>query len=114
MRLFVHKTSISSLRMQPLLFHCSSSGHVCVASSPAAQLSSPPNTPATPFVSLPARTRPCLGAQGMKSLFSTLVVSLPAFGNVGALIGLFLFMYAYVGVLLFGKVQRSARYIFYL
>lgn len=45
--------------------------------------------------------------QGVKSLISTLVVSLPAFGNVGALIGLFFFMYAYVGVLLFGKVAKN-------
>eukprot|EP00198_Chlamydomonas_reinhardtii_P001158 XP_001690493.1 voltage-gated Ca2+ channel, alpha subunit [Chlamydomonas reinhardtii] len=42
--------------------------------------------------------------KGIQSLFSTLVYSLPAFGNVGALIGLFFFMYAYVGTFLFGKV----------
>lgn len=45
--------------------------------------------------------------QGVKSLFTTLVVSLPAFANVGALIGLILFMYAYLGVLLFGSVARQ-------
>ena len=38
-------------------------------------------------------------------MFQSLVMSLPAFGNVGALIGLFFFMYAYVGVMLFGKVR---------
>jgi hypothetical protein len=43
--------------------------------------------------------------KGIQSLFSTLIYSLPAFGNVGALIGLFFFMYAYVGMFLFGKVQ---------
>ncbi|KXZ47565.1 hypothetical protein GPECTOR_34g724 [Gonium pectorale] len=43
--------------------------------------------------------------KGIQSLFTTLIYSLPAFGNVGALIGLFFFMYAYVGTFLFGKVQ---------
>ncbi len=39
-------------------------------------------------------------------------MSLPAFGNVGALIGLLFFMYAYVGVLVFGRVRRDdASYI---
>lgn len=45
----------------------------------------------------------------MKSLFTTLVVSLPAFGNVGALIGLFFYMYAYVGVMLFANVKHQVR-----
>lgn len=43
--------------------------------------------------------------KGIQSLFSTLIVSLPAFGNVGALIGLFFFMYAYIGTFLLGKVR---------
>lgn len=47
--------------------------------------------------------------QGVKSLFTTLVVSLPGFGNVGALIALFFFMYAYVGVLLFVNVRHQVR-----
>lgn len=41
----------------------------------------------------------------MRSLYATLIASIPAFGNVGALIGLILFMYAYVGVYLFGKLK---------
>ncbi|KAG2448926.1 hypothetical protein HYH02_006274 [Chlamydomonas schloesseri] len=45
--------------------------------------------------------------KGIQSLFTTLVYSLPAFGNVGALIGLFFFMYAYVGTFLFGKVVEG-------
>ncbi len=45
-------------------------------------------------------------AQGIKTLFQSLVMSLPAFGNVGALLGLFFFMYAYVGVMLFGKIRQ--------
>lgn len=43
--------------------------------------------------------------KGINSLFSTLIVSLPAFGNVGALIGLFFFMYAYIGTFLLGEVR---------
>ncbi len=49
--------------------------------------------------------------KGIQSLFSTLIYSLPAFGNVGALIGLFFFMYAYVGTFLFGKVQYGESLI---
>ncbi|GLI63280.1 hypothetical protein VaNZ11_006186 [Volvox africanus] len=45
--------------------------------------------------------------KGIQSLFTTLIYSLPAFGNVGALIGLFFFMYAYIGMYLFGKVQHG-------
>ncbi len=37
------------------------------------------------------------GAKGIRSLFGTLIVSLPAFWNVGALLGLLLYMYAYIG-----------------
>ena len=38
---------------------------------------------------------------------STLMISLPAFYNVGALIGLLWFIYSYVGVLLFGNIKRG-------
>ncbi len=44
-------------------------------------------------------------SQNVRSLFTTLVAALPAFGNVGSLIGLVLFMYAYVGVYLFGRLR---------
>jgi hypothetical protein len=50
---------------------------------------------------------PCDYLQGVRSLFSTLLISLPAFWNVGALLLLMFYMYAYVGVLLFGKVKRN-------
>lgn len=43
----------------------------------------------------------------MRNLVGTLVVSLPAFYNVGALLFLFFFIYGYVGVILFGKVARN-------
>ncbi|KXZ54859.1 hypothetical protein GPECTOR_4g931 [Gonium pectorale] len=46
-------------------------------------------------------------SKDIRSLFQALVMSLPAFGNVGSLIGLFLFMYAYVGVILFGRVVHN-------
>jgi len=45
------------------------------------------------------------GLKGVRSLFSTLILSLPAFWNVGALLMLLFFIYAYVGVLLFGEVR---------
>lgn len=44
--------------------------------------------------------------QGLRSLFGTLIVSLPAFWNVGALLGLLFYIYAYVGVLLLGNIKR--------
>jgi hypothetical protein len=57
---------------------------------------------------LTPQTRPCTcRVQGLRSLFGTLIVSLPAFWNVGALLGLMFFMYAYVGMLLLGKVKRN-------
>ena len=46
-------------------------------------------------------------ADGLRSLLSTLVTSLPAFWNVGALVLLLFFIYAYVGVLTFGSVRRG-------
>lgn len=49
------------------------------------------------------------GFKGIKSLFATLVISLPAFWNVGALILLLFFVYAYMGVLFFGTVKRGAH-----
>ena len=45
--------------------------------------------------------------KGLKSLFETLLVSLPAFWNVGALVLLLFFIYSYVGVLTFGTVARA-------
>ncbi|KAL6748527.1 Ion transport protein-domain-containing protein [Haematococcus lacustris] len=44
-------------------------------------------------------------ASNIRALFVTLLASLPAFGNVGALIALIFFMYAYVGVYLFGTLN---------
>jgi hypothetical protein len=41
------------------------------------------------------------GLKGVRALFSTLVVSLPAFWNVGALLALLFYIYAYVGARLF-------------
>ncbi|GIM03600.1 hypothetical protein Vretimale_8331, partial [Volvox reticuliferus] len=52
-------------------------------------------------------TRLVRKSKGVRTLFQALVMSLPAFGNVGALIGLMFFMWAYVGVLLFGRVRRD-------
>lgn len=46
-------------------------------------------------------------ADGLRSLLSTLVTSLPAFWNVGALVLLLFFIYAYVGVLTFGSTRRG-------
>ena len=43
--------------------------------------------------------------QGVQSLFQTLIACLPSFASVGALLILLFFIYAYVGVLLFGMVR---------
>lgn len=45
--------------------------------------------------------------KGVKKLFDTLLVSLPAFWNVGALVLLIFFVYSYIGVILFGTVIRG-------
>ena len=42
---------------------------------------------------------------GLKALFETLLRSLPALWNVGALLLLIFFIYSYVGVLTFGEVS---------
>jgi hypothetical protein len=49
----------------------------------------------------------CCGMQGLRSLFGTLIVALPAFWNVGGLLALMFFIYAYVGMLLLGHVKRN-------
>lgn len=48
-----------------------------------------------------------LHLQGVAALVSTLIVSLPAFWNVGALLFLLFFIYAYIAVLLFGSVKHN-------
>ena len=53
-----------------------------------------------------ARCLACI--QGLKALLTTLIISLPAFYNVGALLMLVFFMYSYVAVLLFGSIQPQA------
>lgn len=45
--------------------------------------------------------------QGLQALLTTLIISLPAFYNVGALLMLVFFMYSYVAVLLFGSIQAQ-------
>ena len=47
-------------------------------------------------------------AQGVRSLFGTLIVSLPAFWNVGALLGLLFYIYAYIGEALPGAPHPHA------
>lgn len=47
------------------------------------------------------------GMKGVRSLLATLVISLPAFWNVGALVLLLFFVYAYTGVLFFGSAERG-------
>ena len=56
----------------------------------------------TPHYSL---TQVARAAQNVKSMINVLVAAVPGFANVLALIGLVLFMYAYVGVYLFGKLM---------
>lgn len=52
-------------------------------------------------------SHPRTHSQGVRSLLNTLLVSLPAFWNVGALIFLLFFIYAYMGVLLMGTAPRN-------
>ena len=59
-----------------------------------------------PFDQSMARCLACI--QGLKALLTTLIISLPAFYNVGALLMLVFFMYSYVAVLLFGSIQPQA------
>ncbi|KAI8464917.1 MAG: Ion transport protein-domain-containing protein [Monoraphidium minutum] len=47
------------------------------------------------------------GMKGVRSLFGTLIVSMPAFWNVGALLGLLFYIYAYIGTLLLGTVKHN-------
>lgn len=51
-------------------------------------------------------------AQNIKSLSGVLIASLPGFGNVMAVIGLVLFIYAYTGVILFGKLAWNPEDLF--
>ena len=47
-------------------------------------------------------------ARGLNTLFQTLVFSLPALGNVGSVLFLFLFIFAVVGTNVFGHVRQGA------
>ena len=46
-------------------------------------------------------------ASGLRTLFQTLAFSFPALFNVGGVLSLFFFIYAVVGVQLFGNVKRG-------
>lgn len=52
-----------------------------------------------------SRIRP---PQGVRSLFGTLIVSMPAFWNVGALLGLLFYVYAYIGAAPAGVRARGS------
>jgi hypothetical protein len=45
--------------------------------------------------------------QDMRLLLATWVAALPAFANVGSLVGLFLFIYSYIGVFMFGELRLN-------
>ena len=47
-------------------------------------------------------------AKGLRTLFQTLLYSLPALGNVGSVLFLFFFIFAVLGMNLFGKVRFSS------
>ena len=47
-------------------------------------------------------------AKGLRTLFQTLLYSLPALGNVGSVLFLFFFIFAVMGMNLFGKVVYSS------
>lgn len=46
-------------------------------------------------------------AKGLRTLFNTLIVSLPAIFNVGSLLFLLMFVYAVLGMNLFGATDLS-------
>ena len=47
-------------------------------------------------------------ARGLAALLRTLMCSLPALGNVGSVLFLFMFVYGVVGMTLFGSVRPGA------
>ena len=50
-------------------------------------------------------------AKGLKKLFQTLLYSLPALTNVGAVLFLFFFIFAVLGMNLFGKVRITGNFL---
>jgi len=46
-------------------------------------------------------------AKGLRTLFQTLLVSLPALGNVGSVLVLFFFIFSVMGMNLFGKIKHQ-------
>ena len=50
-------------------------------------------------------------AKGLKKLFQTLLYSLPALTNVGAVLFLFFFIFAVLGMNLFGKVRVTGNFL---
>ena len=48
-------------------------------------------------------------ATGLRTLFQTLAFSFPALFNVGGVLSLFFFMYAVIGMQLFGTVKRGTH-----
>ena len=50
-------------------------------------------------------------AKGLKKLFQTLVYSLPALANVGSVLFLFFFIFAVLGMNLFGKVRVTGNFL---
>jgi len=51
-------------------------------------------------------------AKGLRTLFQTLLYSLPALGNVGSVLFLFFFIFAVMGMNLFGKIKYTTGEIF--
>ena len=75
---------------------------------PPAHGNKPPLCPTFCFLCQALPCFYCSARQGLKALLTTLIISLPAFYNVGALLMLVFFMYSYVAVLLFGSIQPQA------
>ena len=48
-------------------------------------------------------------AKGLRTLFNTLIVSLPAIFNVGSLLFLLMFVYAVLGMNLFGEIAPKGQ-----
>jgi len=51
-------------------------------------------------------------AKALRSLFSTLIISIPAFANVTSVLLLFYFVYSVAGMNLFGHIKEDNQYLF--
>jgi len=54
------------------------------------------------------------GGRFLNTIFNTFVITLQTLANIGGLLLLFIYMYAYVGVIYFGEVKRNGNMTDYI